>query len=180
MKKQRQDASNGRKNLLSYIFSQNKTIPLDHYWTYDEIDRYIGHLLVNYPHLAEAERIGYSFEGRELRAIKISKHGRVDGSRPIIFIDAGIHAREWVTHMSAVYLLHQLIEHHDRHEFLRHVDWIIVPVINPDGYIHSHNKVFALNDRSDSFAHQSLVFYFQRTDFGARIAIHTGTARALI
>lgn len=143
LEKDRQSQRNGQLKLLRHGFAQNDTIALDHYWNYEEIDRYIEFLLKNHAETVEAERIGYSFEGRELRALKISKHGEVDGSRPIIFIDAGTHAREWVSHMSAVYLLHKLVEHRDRNELLQHVDWIIVPIVNPDGFIYSHTTVSA-------------------------------------
>jgi len=38
------------------------------------------------------ENIGTSYEGRALRAVKIAKNGNF-GSQPIIFVDAGVHAR---------------------------------------------------------------------------------------
>lgn len=125
-------------------FSQNGSIALDHFWTIDEINQYIDYLATTYPNIVRVQRIGRSIEGRPLKAVKISLHGRIDGSRPIIFIDAGIHAREWAAHMTAMYLLNQLVEHHEEYsaDFLRRVDWIIVPIVNPDGYVYSHTTVY--------------------------------------
>lgn len=141
LENERQSQIIGQRNFLRHEFAKNNTFPLDHYWNYDEIDQYIEYLLKNHANLVEAERIGYSYEGREMRAIKISLHGKVDGSRPIIFIDAGTHAREWASHMTAVHLMHQLIERHDQHDWLQHVDWIVVPIVNPDGFVYSHTTV---------------------------------------
>jgi len=123
-------------------FSKNTSIPLDHFWTHDEINEYIDYLAVNYKDIVQVSIIGRSIEHRRLRAVKVSLSGRVDGKRPIIFIDAGLHAREWAAHMTAVYLLYQLVERHTEHsaDFLRNVDWIIVPMVNPDGYVYSHEN----------------------------------------
>ena len=41
------------------------------------------------------QKIGESFEGRDLLLLKICNHGRC-GQRPVYWIDAGIHAREWI------------------------------------------------------------------------------------
>lgn len=42
--------------------------------------------------------------------------------------------REWAGHMSVVYLLHQLVENYASNmDLFENVDWVIVPVVNPDG-----------------------------------------------
>lgn len=44
--------------------------------------------------------------------------------------------------MSVLYLLHQLVENSAANlELLRNVDWVVVPVVNPDGYVYTHTKV---------------------------------------
>lgn len=44
--------------------------------------------------------------------------------------------------MSVLYLLHQLVENYSANlELLRNVDWVIVPVVNPDGYVYTHEGV---------------------------------------
>lgn len=50
--------------------------------------------------------------------------------------------REWAGHMSVLYLLYQLVENYaDNLELLRNVDWVVVPVVNPDGYVYTHTNV---------------------------------------
>lgn len=88
--------------------------------------------------ICETETLGFSGEGRAIRAIKI---GRFDGTRPLIFLEAGIHAREWAAPMTAVYIIQQLIENSASHNLLDELDFIIIPVTNPDGYEYSHEFV---------------------------------------
>lgn len=54
--------------------------------------------------------------------------------------------REWAGHMSVLFLLHQLAENFSANlELLRNVDWVIVPVVNPDGYVYTFTKVASDN-----------------------------------
>lgn len=44
--------------------------------------------------------------------------------------------------MSVLYLLYQLIEKYSENlELLRGVDWVVVPVVNPDGYVYTYTNV---------------------------------------
>lgn len=109
------------------------------YWTSDEIDVYCQFLADTYPQRVTRERMVMSFEGREVFALKISKGGF--GGKPIIFIDAGMHAREWVSQATMVYFLHRLVEDESvANELLENLDWIIIPNLNPDGYTWSYEQ----------------------------------------
>lgn len=119
-----------------------KNYTFEHFYNMLEVDEYVDYLRDEYPNMVQVETIGKSWEGRHIRSVKISKHGQVDGKRPIIFVDGGIHAREWAAHMSALYLLHHLVENSADHDaILDKVDWVIVPVVNPDGYEYSQSTV---------------------------------------
>lgn len=79
-----------------------------------------------------------------MRSLIISRHGggRIDGSRPIIFIDASIHAREWITHSTTIYFIHQLVERRNEYlDILDNIDFVILPLVNPDGYDYSRSNV---------------------------------------
>jgi len=72
--------------------------------------------------------------------IKISSGG--NGTRPVILVDGGIHAREWVAPAMALYIINQLVEKNAANSALTDaVDWYILPVLNPDGYEYSHTNV---------------------------------------
>lgn len=61
--------------------------------------------------------------------------------KPIILIDAGIHAREWIAPAVVLYIIHQLVENSDNAKLIENVDWIVIPSLNPDGYEYSHTTV---------------------------------------
>lgn len=58
-------------------------------------------------------------------------------------MEAMIHAREWVTTPVALYSVHRLVEdlRSEDRDLLEDVDWIILPLVNPDGYEYSHTHV---------------------------------------
>lgn len=96
------------------------------YWDNEEIDSYCRRLSVMYPQLVQRESIATSFGGRDVFALKISRGGF--GNKPIIFMDGGMHAREWVSQASIMYLLHRMVEQSAQNPvLLDNVDWIIIP-----------------------------------------------------
>lgn len=62
---------------------------------------------------------------------------------PAIFIESTIHSDEWITVTAATYFLNELLTS-NRSE-IRYLadnfDWIIVPIVNPDGYEYTHTTV---------------------------------------
>lgn len=64
-----------------------------------------------------------------------------DKNRNIVFIEAGTHAREWITVSTILNCIYQLTERYTRNiEVLRNLRFIIVPLVNPDGYEYSRTK----------------------------------------
>lgn len=132
-----------RMDRMQQELGRHSQLSFSYFYNGSEIDEYIDYLQAEYPQIVEVEVIGESLEGRKIRCVKISSVGRtVDGRRPIIFIDAGIHAREWAAHMSALYLMHNLVEKFEENaDILDKVDWLVVPIVNPDGFEYTHEKV---------------------------------------
>ncbi|XP_059224568.1 carboxypeptidase B1 [Stomoxys calcitrans] len=118
-------------------------IDFESYQRLDAINSYMEYLAREYAHQVNIVNLGKSYEGRALRAIHISGEN-VNGAlskKPLIFIDAGMHAREWISHATALYILHQLVENSSSHRYeLDMFDWLIWPVVNPDGYEYSHTR----------------------------------------
>lgn len=102
-----------------------------------DIDAYMDYLEKTYPDLVSLETIGESYEGRTMRVVKICKNGC--GNKPAMWIDGGIHAREWISPAAVTFMIHQLVEIQDVEEsdVLNNVDWYILPNVNPDGYEHT-------------------------------------------
>lgn len=114
----------------------------NHFWTMAEINAYETYLAYNHGDIVSTEVVGYSGQGQLLRAVKISQHGhgQIDGTRPVVFIDAGVHAREWAAHMATVYFLYQIVQRRALQTLLQTVDIVVLPVVNPDGYVYSHTS----------------------------------------
>lgn len=89
--------------------------------------------------MAKIEDFGVSHENRRLVLIKIASAARK--IKPLIMIEAGIHAREWLAPAQAIYIINQLLEVSENKELIDKVDWVIIPLLNPDGYEYSHSVV---------------------------------------
>lgn len=70
---------------------------------YDKIVDYIDRISAEHPSIAEKLEIGETFEGRKLIGIKIGSSLRK--YKPAIFIDGGVHAREWIAPAAATFLI---------------------------------------------------------------------------
>jgi murein tripeptide amidase MpaA len=105
------------------------------YHSQDDMEAYMDYLVKKYPKLASTEVIGTSYENRTMRILRICKGGTC-GNKPAMWIDAGIHAREWVTPATATYMMKELVENNKQYpsKITDLVDWYILPVLNPDGY----------------------------------------------
>lgn len=94
-------------------------------------------MAAKYPTIAKVQTIGKSFENRDLRVLTISK----GPNNPAIWVDSGIHAREWIAPSMALYIIDQLLENPANSDLLSGLDWHIMPSVNPDGYEYSHTTV---------------------------------------
>ncbi|KAH8338240.1 hypothetical protein KR074_008079 [Drosophila pseudoananassae] len=64
-----------------------------------------------------------------------------ENCRNTVFIEAGTHAREWISITTALNCIYQLTERYTRNvDVLRKLRFIIVPLVNPDGYEYSRTK----------------------------------------
>ncbi|XP_060597007.1 carboxypeptidase B-like [Ruditapes philippinarum] len=92
---------------------------------------------------ATVQSIGTSEENRDVKLIKISSPTGLAAKRGI-FIDGGIHAREWVSPATVIYTIEQLAFNPKYdvgiNTLLERYDVFLVPVVNPDGYEYSHTN----------------------------------------
>ncbi|EAT32581.1 AAEL015272-PA [Aedes aegypti] len=76
--------------------------------------------------------LGISYEGRPIKGIKLSRKP----DNKAIFVEGGIHAREWISPATATFILNQLITSQDPKivDLSTNYDWFFFPTVNPDGY----------------------------------------------
>lgn len=124
------------------------------YQRYDTIMIYLESLAAQYPDICKLEQYGVSGEGRPLNVMRIGRNSTA--GKPAFFLDAGMHAREWIGPAIVTWMMKELVERQgDNEDILEEMDIYITPIANPDGYEFSHesNRMWR-KTRSD---HNSIV-----------------------
>ncbi|EDM15255.1 carboxypeptidase A2 (pancreatic) (predicted), isoform CRA_b [Rattus norvegicus] len=107
------------------------------YHTLEEIYQEMDNLVAENPGLVSKVNIGSSFENRPMNVLKFS----TGGDKPAIWLDAGIHAREWVTQATALWTANKIASDYGTDpaitSLLNTLDIFLLPVTNPDGYVFS-------------------------------------------
>ncbi|XP_056137551.1 carboxypeptidase A5 [Lampris incognitus] len=105
------------------------------YHSISEIYRFQDMLVAENPNLVSKIVIGQSYEGRPLNVLKFSTGGT---NRPAIWIDTGIHSREWVTQASGTWFAKKIVTDYGRDPaltaILNKMDIFLEIVTNPDGF----------------------------------------------
>ncbi|CAH0663688.1 unnamed protein product [Spodoptera exigua] len=122
------------QNTASKARNGGRQLPYDNYQEIEAINDYIDSIGRQYPNIATVVNAANSFEGRPIKYVKISSTNFEDESKPVIFIDGGIHAREWISPPTVTWAIHKLVEDLTERDLLDKFDWILLPVVNPDGY----------------------------------------------
>ncbi|NXL87154.1 CBPA1 Carboxypeptidase, partial [Alectura lathami] len=111
------------------------------YHTLDEIYDWMDTLVAEHPNLVSKIQIGESYEKRPLYVLKFSTGG---SNRPAIWLDTGIHSREWITQATGVWTANKLAEDYGQDpsvtSLLDTMDIFFEIVTNPDGYAFTHSS----------------------------------------
>jgi len=107
------------------------------YLRYDEIIAQYEIWRAQRPFLIEREQIGTSHQGRPIWVYRLNNPSLAAEPIPV-FIQGGIHAREWISPPVVMYIFETLM----KSGLLGLADWYllsrfdlsVVPVVNPDGY----------------------------------------------
>jgi len=82
--------------------------------------------------------IGQSHEGRDTLALTITRAG---ADAPNVWIESGIHAREWIAPAVAAWLLDSLLNTDEGEAYTQELNFHILVVANPDGYDYTWTDV---------------------------------------
>jgi len=124
------------------------------YHTLDEINSWLDELLELYPNILSAHHVGYSYQNREIRAIKLSHKE----NSAAILIEGNIHAREWISSATVLWLINELLTSTDPEveDIATNINWYFIPVLNPDGLVYTKttNRMW----RKSRYPHQHLCY----------------------
>ncbi len=125
------------KRAKDYIDNRAPAGWFDDYHTYEEITSWLYDLETQYAGVS-TEVIGQSYEGRDQTVLKIE----YATSNPInVWIEAGIHAREWISPAVAQYIIDQLLETPEGEDYTDRINFYILVNTNPDGYSYTWTDV---------------------------------------
>ncbi|XP_043549178.1 carboxypeptidase O isoform X2 [Chiloscyllium plagiosum] len=109
------------------------------YHPMEEIYQWMEEMKENYKELVTQHLLGITYQKRPMYYLKISR--RSDKPKKIIWMDCGIHAREWIAPAFCQWFVKEILQTYtadpQTDRFLQHIDFYILPVLNIDGYVNS-------------------------------------------
>uniref|UniRef100_UPI003AABEE12 carboxypeptidase B2 n=1 Tax=Centroberyx gerrardi TaxID=166262 RepID=UPI003AABEE12 len=108
----------------------------ERYHSLEDIYYWINKTSQDHSDMVKVVLIGSSYEKRPLYALKLSVEERPN--KKAIWIDCGIHAREWVSPAFCLWFVQYSLSHYKHNQditnILDNMDVYVLPVMNPDGY----------------------------------------------
>lgn len=117
-------------NELAYA---EKIVQTDKPYTYEEVENNLLKLKAKYKEQVELKKIGTTYFGRNISAIKVGK-----GKECVLFVGSH-HAREWMTSMLLMNMVESYLE--ENNPILNEISIWFVPMLNPDGVMIQQNQV---------------------------------------
>ncbi|XP_046460329.1 carboxypeptidase B-like [Daphnia pulex] len=122
------------------LYNGNKAIDVENYHTYEEVMAYLTDLANTNP-IVSLKTGGTSEEGRDIVQAIISSD--LSANKPVHFFDCNIHAREWITGATCIWIIDQITSGYGSDPeitaLVDQYDWKFIPIANPDGYAYTWN-----------------------------------------
>uniref|UniRef100_A0A8C0MMP2 Carboxypeptidase B n=1 Tax=Canis lupus familiaris TaxID=9615 RepID=A0A8C0MMP2_CANLF len=133
-------------------FDVKEDIPGRHsyakYNNWDKIVAWTEKMVHKHPDMVSRIKIGTTVEDNPLYVLKV---GKGDERRKAIFMDCGIHAREWISPAFCQWFVYQATKTYGKNKImtklLDRMNFYVLPVFNVDGYIWSwtQNRMWRKN-----------------------------------
>ncbi|XP_003968067.2 carboxypeptidase B [Takifugu rubripes] len=126
--------------------ADNKPSPRAHsytkYNTWAQIQSWIASISTSNKDLISKEVIGNTYEGRPMTLLKLGRKSSF--AKPAIFMDCGIHAREWISPAFCQWFVKEALSTFGSNaqmtSLLNQMDVYVLPVFNIDGYEYTHTN----------------------------------------
>ncbi|CAF4417589.1 unnamed protein product [Rotaria sp. Silwood2] len=123
----------------------------DKYHTVEDIHAWVDQIVATYPEIVTPFTVGKSYENRDMKGFKISskkmatkRDGTKATTKKAVWWDGGIHAREWISPATVIYIAYNLLSNYGQDPTITHLvdqfDYYILPVFNVDGYAYTWAK----------------------------------------
>nr|XP_046238780.1 carboxypeptidase O [Scatophagus argus] len=129
--------------LLSALAAATEESRVEHdYYKYHpmpEISDWMVQTAKAHPDVVTIVEYGQTYEKRVISLLKIGL--KTEAKKKAIWMDCGIHAREWIAPAFCQYFVKQILETYKTNpkieEMMKNMDFYVTPVLNIDGYIYS-------------------------------------------
>ena len=114
------------------------------YKSFSQMESFLYDIANIYPDITKLSSVGKSYENRDIWLLEISDNPGIDENEPGIFFMGLHHAREWPSLEICLYIIERLTNSYDSDpEIINLVNnrrILIMPCVNPDGYVYSHDE----------------------------------------
>ncbi|KAM8934150.1 carboxypeptidase O-like [Pelodytes ibericus] len=121
----------GKISLAEFDYTKYHPMP--------EIYEWMEHIKNTHSNIVKKEYLGSTYELRPIYYFKIGWPS--DKPKKIIWMDCGIHAREWISVAFCQWFIKEIVENYKTdpvlNKALHNIDFYIVPVLNIDGFVYS-------------------------------------------
>jgi len=126
--------------------ADNEPSPRAHSYTkynsWDKVHSWILSIASSNSMLVSKQVIGSTYEGRPMTVLKLGK--KSSSTKPAIFLDCGIHAREWISPAFCQWFVKEALSTYGSDSqmtsLLDQMDVFVLPVFNIDGYDYTHKS----------------------------------------
>ena len=128
--------------------------PLTQYLTFEELESWLESVADDYPNHTELKEISRTENDRRILGLHVGDKNN-DSDKKKIFMECGIHAREWISPATCRYMIDQVLQAASDPTFevkdslpydaedlrsLLDFNWYIIVSMNPDGYAYTHSS----------------------------------------
>ncbi|KAM9713119.1 carboxypeptidase B [Menidia menidia] len=112
------------------------------YNKWSDIQAWMDSIAASNANLVTKQVIGKTYEGRPMTVLKLGAKG--SSTKPAIFLDCGIHAREWISPAFCQWFVKEAVSTYGSDNqmtsLLNQMDVFVLPVFNIDGYEYTHTN----------------------------------------
>jgi hypothetical protein len=130
---------NSSSEIQNFIYSEEY---YKNYHKYEDIIKYVDGLAEKYSSIMKKIKIGETVENRPIFVYQIQVPSGTKKQQ--MWINSLQHAREWISAPTTQFIIWKLLEGYKKDpritKFLEGIDIHYVPVLNPDGFIHTHTS----------------------------------------
>ncbi|XP_015019188.2 zinc carboxypeptidase [Drosophila mojavensis] len=116
-----------------------------HFFHLKTIYSWLDRMAAKYPGQLNVLNMGTSTQGNDIKGVKVGNNP----ANKAIFIESGIHAREWIAPAAATYIINELLSSTDERiqNLAKNYNWFVFPCVNPDGYKYTfeHDRMWRKN-----------------------------------